>query len=216
MLHTETVEGATLQLLRSLLGQSELSGFALVGGTALALLMGHRKSVDLDLFARETFDRVQLGEFLQQNYGFKEDFSKGYTLKGTINGIKIDCIRHAYPYIHPDRTTDGIRMYSTEDIAAMKLLAIKDNGSRLKDFVDVAFLSTRLSLCDILRGYSHKYPDSNSTIALKALTYFEDIDFGQSVVLCGGRFEWELVRQRLLDMCRHQDRIYPDFPLLKD
>ena len=56
---------------------------------------------------------------------------------------------------------DGIRLYALEDIVAMKLSAIADNDSRLKDFIDIAFLSTRLSFYSMLKCYEHKFPKSN-------------------------------------------------------
>ena len=56
---------------------------------------------------------------------------------------------------------DGIRLYALEDIVTMKLSAIADNDSRLKDFIDIAFLSTRLSFYSMLKCYEHKFPKSN-------------------------------------------------------
>ena len=100
------------------------------------------------------------------------------------------------------------------DIAAMKLLAIKDNGSRLKDFIDVAFLSTRMPLIEMLKSFHEKYPSSNAAAVLKALTYFEDIDFNVRIALLGGRYEWRSVSKRLYDMCTNKDKVFdiPPYP----
>lgn len=161
MLHTETVEGTTLELLRRLQSESMLDSFCLAGETALALYLGHRKSIDLDLFTPYPFDVLLLKDFLETKYGFRTDFLEKNTLKGSINGVKIDCITHAYERLGNPCMEDGIRLYALEDIVAMKLSAIADNDSRLKDFIDIAFLSTRLSFYSMLKCYEHKFPKSN-------------------------------------------------------
>lgn len=161
MLHTETVEGTTLELLRRLQSESMLDSFCLAGEIALALYLGHRKSIDLDLFTPYPFDVLLLKDFLETKYGFRTDFLEKNTLKGSINGVKIDCITHAYERLGNPCMEDGIRLYALEDIVTMKLSAIADNDSRLKDFIDIAFLSTRLSFYSMLKCYEHKFPKSN-------------------------------------------------------
>lgn len=161
MLHTETVEGTTLELLRRLQSESMLDSFCLAGEIALALYLGHRKSIDLDLFTPYPFDVLLLKDFLETKYGFRTDFLEKNTLKGSINGVKIDCITHAYERLGNPCMEDGIRLYALEDIVAMKLSAIADNDSRLKDFIDITFLSTRLSFYSMLKCYEHKFPKSN-------------------------------------------------------
>ena len=161
MLHTETVEGTTLELLRRLQSESMMDSFCLAGEIALALYLGHRKSIDLDLFTPYPFDVLLLKDFLETKYGFRTDFLEKNTLKGSINGVKIDCITHAYERLGNPCMEDGIRLYALEDIVAMKLSAIADNDSRLKDFIDIAFLSTRLSFYSMLKCYEHKFPKSN-------------------------------------------------------
>jgi hypothetical protein len=60
MLQTRTIEPRTLELLKSLMTLPSVDPFFLVGGTALALQMGHRVSIDLDLFTPEIFDKIDL------------------------------------------------------------------------------------------------------------------------------------------------------------
>ena len=138
-----------------------LDSFCLAGEIALALYLGHRKSIDLDLFTPYPFDVLLLKDFLETKYGFRTDFLEKNTLKGSINGVKIDCITHAYERLGNPCMEDGIRLYALEDIVTMKLSAIADNDSRLKDFIDIAFLSTRLSFYSMLKCYEHKFPKSN-------------------------------------------------------
>ena len=81
MLHKETIETSTLELLKKLQCEPLLASFNLVGGTSLALRLGHRKSVDLDLFSKEDFNLQEIKELLVNQYGFKVGYEKGKTLK---------------------------------------------------------------------------------------------------------------------------------------
>jgi len=191
-----------------------MAGFNLAGGTALAMYLGHRKSVDLDLFTPNPFDTEGLKIFLEERYDFRTGFMERNTLKGVINGVKIDCITHAYPYIRPPYTENGIRLYDIADIVAMKLSAIADNGSRLKDFIDISFLSTRYSLEDMLGFYQTKFPMSNVIRPFKALTYFEDIDFDENIVMLNGNFDWAMIEKRLIDMTMEQNKVFSTQPVI--
>ena len=213
MLHTETVARSTLELLKMLESESVMSNFNLAGGTSLALYLGHRISVDLDLFTPESFDAGKLEIFLRDKYGFRTDFMEKNTLKGTIDGVKIDCITHSYGYLEKPYTESDIRLYSMEDIVAMKLSAIADNGSRLKDFIDLAFLSTRFPFNSMLRLYERKFPGSNLIRPFKAITYFDDIDFEEDIVMLNGKYDWKLIERRLIDMTQIQNKVFESFPL---
>ncbi len=213
MLHTETVARSTLELLKMLESESVMSNFNLAGGTSLALYLGHRISVDLVLFTPESFDAGKLEIFLRDKYGFRTDFMEKNTLKGTIDGVKIDCITHSYGYLEKPYTESDIRLYSMEDIVAMKLSAIADNGSRLKDFIDIAFLSTRFPFNSMLRLYERKFPESNLIRPFKAITYFDDIDFEEDIVMLNGKYDWKLIERRLIDMTQIQNKVFESFPL---
>ncbi len=208
MLHRDVIKETTLKLLKNLEREEILSRFNLAGGTALAMHLGHRHSEDLDLFTPEPFDNAKLKMFLEERYGFRTGYMERNTLKGDIAGVKIDCITHAYPYIRPPYEENGVRLYDLADIIAMKLSTIADNGSRLKDFIDIGFLSTRYPLVEMLRFYQHKYPESNVIRPFKALTYFGDIDFDEDVVMLNEDFDWSVVEKRLLDMTKEQQKLF--------
>ena len=177
MLQKEAVGTAILDLISALQQRSELSSFILVGGTALALQIGHRKSIDIDLFSTEPFDVNEIAGFLEKDFGFHLQFSRRYTLKGIINGIFVDLIMHQYPLIELPRIEEGIRMASMKDIAAMKVNAISGDGTRLKDFIDIYFLLKGYSFAEIVGFFSQKYDLRNSFHAVKSLSWFEDVDF---------------------------------------
>ncbi|MCF6184118.1 MAG: nucleotidyl transferase AbiEii/AbiGii toxin family protein [Bacteroidales bacterium] len=176
MLYKDTIENSTLELLKKLQADTELSAFKLAGGTSLALQIGHRKSIDLDLFSQNNFDSNYLLEYLEENYNFAVDYTSKNTLKGSIKNIKIDLISHKYNLVKPFVKTENIILYSVEDIAAMKLNAISGNGTRSKDFIDIYFILKRFSVAEILEFYKKKYKLRNSLHVIKSLNYFNDID----------------------------------------
>lgn len=166
----------TFKLIQRLQTIPEVKDFHLVGGTALALQLGHRNSIDIDLFSVHPFDDQELINAVRKEVPFKETFARKNTIIGFSNGIKIDFIHHNYPYVLPPVTEEGITYLSKEDIAAMKINAIHRSGQRLKDFVDIYFLLEHFSVEQMMRFFVIKYPDTNPLIAVKALHYFEDID----------------------------------------
>ncbi len=176
MLHQEAVEPGTLELIRELQADSELQGFTLVGGTALSLMIGHRRSVDIDLFSITGFDHNSKLEYLEKRYGFSLQYMQKNTLKGIINNVFVDLITHAYPAIRERVTIDGVTMMSKEDIAAMKVNVITGNGTRPKDFIDLYFLLKEFSLDSILGFYAEKYAQRNTFHALKSLTWFDEMN----------------------------------------
>jgi len=212
MLRTETVERTTLELLKTLMQDEKLEHFNLVGGTALALYMGHRKSIDLDLFSFQEFDNIELEKHLNNKYNFEvlnPEKRSTVVLTGVINGIKVDCVQINNPLVNPVNHFDGIRIYSMQDISAMKLVAMSQNGTRLKDFVDVAFLSAKMSFKEMLDTFEKKYPKTNKISAIKGMTYFDDIDFSAKIDLIEGTFKWKKIEKRLNEMIKHPDRVFP-------
>ncbi len=212
MLYTQSVESGTLEILKKLMQEEVMKDFCLVGGTALSLYIGHRKSIDLDLFTQQPFDVERLHILLVKKYGLSNTFVRENTIKGVISGIKVDFITYNYPYIDQIHTEYGIRICSMKDIAAMKLSAIADSGTRLKDFVDVACLSTRLSLETMLSVYDEKYRGRNAISPLKALTYYDDIQKKEPIQVLHGTFDWKLIDERLQNMLENMGMIYDSYP----
>lgn len=208
MLYKETIEPKTLELLIDLQKEPLLSTFNLVGGTALALHLGHRKSIDLDFFTSESFDLEEVKMMLIKKYDFKVSYSRSQTLKGFINGVKVDFIKFDYPHLHNCDIIDEVRIESVPDIIAMKLLSITDNGSRIKDFIDIAYLSSWFSLEEMLQFFIRKITNSNIMMPIKALTYFDDIDFNESIVMLYNDFDWDKISNRLIDMTKEPNRIF--------
>lgn len=176
MLFKNTIQASALELLKKLQASSPLKTFHLAGGTSLALQIGHRRSIDLDLFTQNDFDTNYLLEYLEQNFEFKLDYSSVNTLKGSIDNVKIDLITHKYPLVKKYTEIENIRLFSIPDIAAMKLNAIVGNGTRSKDFIDIYFILKNYSVENILNFYQTKYKTRNLLHVVKSLVYFDDIN----------------------------------------
>ena len=96
MLYTQTVEAGTLVLIKELMSDKELESFNLVGGTTLSLKLGHRMSVDIDLFTDKDFDAHQISRHLAQTYNTENIKTLKNGIFCFINGIKVDIIAHQY------------------------------------------------------------------------------------------------------------------------
>ncbi len=179
MLHKDPflIAEDTFQLIIDLQEMDFMKGFHLVGGTALALQIGHRNSIDIDLFTQSEFIVSELVENLREFFGVTPTFQREKnTLLTVIEDIKVDFIRHNFPMINTLIKEEGISMFSLEDIAAMKVHAITNSGKRLKDFIDIYYLLEHFSIYEIIGFYAQKYPNYNPMIGLRAISYFGDID----------------------------------------
>lgn len=197
MLHTETVEARTLDLIRALMSDTKLQAFFLVGGTALSLKLGHRISIDIDMFSDKEFDAESIGAHLKGKYGLTDDQVIKNGAFGFIDQVKVDFISHRYPLLKPMEVIDGIRMLSLEDIGAMKLHAIVQNGSRLKDFIDVYYLLEKIPFGLLSKAYCQKYPNATPQMAHSGLLYHADIDFSVPVTMLKSKLDWAIINDRL-------------------
>ncbi|WP_202704067.1 nucleotidyl transferase AbiEii/AbiGii toxin family protein [Flavobacterium sp. UGB4466] len=199
MLYKETVSGQMWELLQKLMKDEKLKEYVLVGGTVLSLRIGHRLSVDIDLFITEDFNPQMMLRYLHDTYGADEKESRTYnnTVLTYIDDIKVDIVTHKYPLLNPVENTEGIRMISNEDIGAMKLHAIFQNGQRLKDFVDMYFLLEHNPLKFYLQAYERKY-EGDAFWAKHALSYFGNINQEYDVSMVKGKEKnWIKMSERL-------------------
>src|SRR5579872_4962265 len=150
MLRTQTVAQGTLDLIKRFMSDDKFNNFNLVGGTALALKIGHRVSVDIDLFSATPFHTRDLGHHLATVYSATNIRTLGNSIFCFVNDIKIDFLPHEYPLVGNIDILEGIRIVSLQDIGAMKLNAIFNSGHRLKDFVDMYSLLEKFTLSELL------------------------------------------------------------------
>ena len=202
MLQKETIKDNTLELLKKLQREETLSTTRLVGGTALALQIGHRISVDLDLFSKEPLDINAIEQILTHKFNFSTHFISKGSVRGEIDGIKIDILHHPYEWIDEPVCEEDIIMASLQDITAMKLNSIIHNGTRPKDFLDVAYLSQYFSYDNMRSLLVQKYPEYDPILLDRCINYFDDIetDFVADIRLVDGRVNFNKVKQRLILM----------------
>ena len=195
MLQTQAVEPALLELLKKLMEVKLFRPFVLVGGTSLALQIGHRISIDLDLFGDQELDELEFTDILK-SFGSTTILKKSKNiLIYSVNGVKLDFVNYRYSWLDPPSLVENVRLASTKDIAAMKLNAISGRGSK-KDFIDLYFLLREYGLSDMLDFYSRKYLESSLFMVLKSLTYFDDAD-GEEEPFLISKVKWDDVKKAI-------------------
>ena len=119
--------------------------FYLAGGTAAALHMGHRISVDLDFFSPQHFNAVLLDERLKDFPGYRQDSISEDTLIGAINELRISFFWYRYKLLEQPISVLETLVLGLQDLAAMKIEAIAQRNSK-RDFIDLYFLATKAGI----------------------------------------------------------------------
>lgn len=176
MLHLTTVHHDTLALLKTLQTIPELSQARRVGGTALALHLGHRMSIDLDVFGDiDGGSRSLQIAFTKQKLSFITVHTSANIYQYLIRAVQVDVVNYPYPWLVDPIVSDGITLAGLQDIAAMKLSAITNRGTK-KDFVDFFFLLNIFSLDEMLTFYKDKYSSGSIFNVVQSLSYFDDAE----------------------------------------
>jgi len=175
---TKTLFGKTKNTL-ALLGRSHLLDDAyLGGGSACALQLGHRISVDFDFFTPEEFDTKELIKSLQKIGRFEVERKSWGTVSGLMEGTRFSIFVYKYPVLFPYKSIFKINIADLRDIVAMKIDTIATRG-RKRDFIDLYFIcKKRISLEEALSLYNRKYGKLSSNIIhiQKSLVYFVDAE----------------------------------------
>lgn len=160
-LHYETVSPLLKETLQKLVNSPIFKDFTLIGGTCLSLQLGHRRSIDIDLFTDidyGTMNTKEMKEFIQRSFPYSENTDSldtsalGYTLymgDSPIDKIKVDFF-YTEKFIFPIQEIDHIRIADIREIAAMKLSAITEEEPRQKDFWDIHELNEKYSFKDMI------------------------------------------------------------------
>lgn len=172
MLHTSAVPLNLLKVLTALQSKTTAVGFALAGGTSLALRLGHRLSIDLDFFTTTHFEPATLAQQLGTGPESITGMAEG-TLQLFIDGVKVEFLKHTYPKLAEDDLIQGIKLWSLPDVAAMKLNAVSNRGSK-KDFYDLATLLDHLPLQTLIDHYQTKYRPASLMMVIRSLAWFDD------------------------------------------
>ncbi len=192
---TKTLLPDTLRAIQLISGIPEIKDAYLAGGTALALQLGHRISVDLDFFTQHLFNEEILSAKLSSLPEFTQDATAKWTILGKINQTKFSMFYYKYPLITPFVKFENIFLAGLQDIAAMKIHSLEGRGTR-RDFIDVFFLSKHFTLDQMLDYYQQKY----SVLAdhlypiIRSLDYFEDAEQESQMPRMLATVDWEEVK----------------------
>lgn len=215
-MHTECLDQRAPALLAKLKKLVSTRGFILAGGTAAALHMGHRKSVDFDFFTAEQFSNDELIRNIKK-FGLSPELfqeEKG-TLTLSINGVKVSFFQYPYPFAEKPSSLSGIPVAGLIDIASMKVLAITQRGAK-RDFTDLYFILQDVPFQKIASNMVKRFGKDriNPVIVGKALVYFEDAEADPDPEYLGRKKNWkeikryfiDHVRQIVLDLQKHTER----------
>ncbi len=174
----QTVSKPRLELLSSLGNSGLLSDFYLAGGTAAALQIGHRRSVDFDFFA-PFFNLDQIAQQLQSSFHMEITSSAAGSLHGMIDYTKTSFLQYQPPLLYPTTDYHSVQIAGLVDIALMKLVAIANRGSN-KDFVDLYFIcKTGMTLNRLIfELFPLKFGDKSYSQyhLVRSLGYFDDAE----------------------------------------
>ena len=157
--------------------------YYLVGGTAIALHIGHRRSIDFDLFKlsglnhKKNLDRIALGGFAYQISRRVEE-----QMNLIVNGVKVTFFQYPFPIEAENKFENVFRLPSLLTLAAMKAYAL-GRRSKWKDYVDLYFLlKGYYQLEDVIRKANEIFGDLFSEKLFRAqLSYFDDVDYTEEV-----------------------------------
>ncbi|MBI4673793.1 MAG: nucleotidyl transferase AbiEii/AbiGii toxin family protein [Chloroflexi bacterium] len=179
--HWEALPPKVAEVLQNLARATSLEPFYLAGGTALALRLGHRISVDLDFFGPvETFDDVWRHRMIQDfgaHFSIEVPQNSPLGLVLGIEGVDVGFYTYGYEMLDPLNRLVDVPIAGIADIGLMKLDAIADRGRR-KDFVDLYFIAQRVTLEQLLSLSKEKYPYDRYFVirSLEALVEFDVAD----------------------------------------
>ena len=185
------------------------NGFYLAGGTALALQFGHRISEDLDFFTLKIFNPQIIIDRLQPENKLQIINIDDKTLNTLINSQKVSFFNYPYKTIHDLLNYRGCPVANYYDIAAMKIIAIAQRGSK-KDFIDFnTLLENGCTFTRIIEFLKDKYPhiEYNLPHLIRSIGYFEDAENDAMPIMNRGNSfsiltqpEWGKIKEGIINL----------------
>ena len=185
-MHKEILIESQLELLP--LVKSFSASFGLVGGTAVALHLGHRRSIDFGLFIDKEFSSKSIREKIKRNWSIQTvivDEHGEFTL--VVNNVKLTFFRFPYKINYYDQFENVIRIPDIVTLAAMKAFAL-GRRAKWKDYVDIFFVLKNHAFVDIVKKARELFgPEFNERLFREQLSYYEDINYSEKIEFMGGR-----------------------------
>ncbi len=197
-----TVKSQLRSILSWLMAEELFTPFRLVGGTALSLQLGHRESVDIDLFTETPYGEIDfevIDKHLKNNFEYV-DSREGPVAMGKsyfIGNSAEDCVKldlyYTDPFIRPALVIDNIRLATLDEITAMKVDVVS-RGARKKDFWDLHELLDFYSIPQMIQLHEERYPYSHDADEITInFTNFETADNDFEPICLKGKY-WELIK----------------------
>ncbi len=195
----QTIDGATQRVLAKIAQSGLAADFYLAGGTALALQLGHRQSIDLDWFSAKALNNDVLKSKLAKLGDFELASEDKNTIHGSLRGVKVSFLNYPYGLLFPLVDFGNVQLADERDIAAMKIDAVSARGSR-KDFIDIYFLLRKYSLSELVGFFEKKYAglNYNKLHIIKSLGFFADAEKEPLPVMLEAA-KWDEVKKRILE-----------------
>ena len=194
--------------LKKLMEAEELKSFRLVGGTSLSLQLGHRQSVDIDLFTDAEYrsvDFIAIDKYLIGNFPYTDSIHMGiigmgksyYIGESANNCIKLDLF-YTDSFIRSVIEIDGLRLAGADEITAMKIDVVT-RGGRKKDFWDIHELLETYTLEQMMKLHEERYPYThNRQEILKKFIQFDSADLDFDPICLKNKY-WELIKLDIID-----------------
>lgn len=175
-------------------------GFYLAGGTALALQVGHRDSIDFDFFKEASFDTQQLFVALARSFDpgmvVKVQDERDTLTVLVEDVIKLSFMSYPYPLLRPLISTAYMDLADILDVGCMKLSAITGRAA-MKDYVDLYFILRQITLPELLDLCAQKLPQLDRGLILKSLVYFDDVPEEPILYTSSGQVKFDEVQRSL-------------------
>ncbi|NCA94167.1 MAG: hypothetical protein EOM84_03200 [Sphingobacteriia bacterium] len=194
---SQTIEPKTKRILDKIVSSGISAQFYLAGGTALAIHLGHRMSIDLDFFSRSDFSIEKIKKELSLLGDVVVNDQEDGTLNASLDGVKISFLRYDYAQLYPYVVFENVNLADERDIAAMKIDAASSRGSK-KDFIDLYFLLEKYSLVELIVFFEKKFSDIkyNKLHILKSLVYFSDAE-AEPMPMMLKEVSWQKVKEKI-------------------
>lgn len=174
------------------------SKFGMVGGTAVALQIGHRRSIDYDLFTNKGFSSKSIREQIRQNFNISEVFvDRPGELTVLANQVKLTFYKYPFDIVFSEKFQSIIQLPNLLTLASMKAFAL-GRRAKWKDYVDLYFIFQKHSLKEIANKAKELFAgEFSEKLFREQLAYFEDIDYSETIDYLPG---FEIADEKIKEM----------------
>jgi len=199
-MHDEIISKEQLKLLPLINSFSDQ--FGLVGGTAIALQIGHRRSIDFDLFTTKDFDNDKIRQITRTTYQIQKTFIENpQELTILVENVKFTFYKYPFNISFSKRYKDIINIPDLFTLATMKAFAL-GKRAKWKDYVDLYFIFKKHSLSSVISKTKEIFgAEFNEKLFREQLSYFDDIDYSETIdYLPGFETEDKIIQENLKEI----------------